>query len=995
MKIFFRNQSKHLLKTAGLNLMVFALYYVTASLGLVLATLNRQASIIWPASGLALGLVYVLGFEVGFGILLAATLANLQTGLQLIPSLMLGISNVSEAVVGVLIFNYLIYYKNVYGVHSKVIFAIFSLITSAALSAALGTICLYHFGVLPELLILKNWSTWWTGDMVGTLFIAPFFYKISVGLFQPIKSIEKKYFQFLSLILISVLCNYFVFLNSFGNSFLFLVFVPLLISILWFDSLWIYIVSLATCICAIAATVHGLGPFALYVYDNNYIHLQLFLLALGITAVGLGSLRQEGMHRKAMVALLFGWLMSGLAFYSVFDSNKNTDQSKFVLQSQQAQEAVQSKLNDYIALLDSGVGFFNGSNDVTQKEWHAFTAKIIRNEKFSSVEGLGVILAESEKMTKINSKIVHAVPFAEAANKVIDPENHFIVSYIEPIANKKGLIGLDMATERNRRDAAVRARDTGKPALTYTIHLTLGNGETNALILFNPFYYQGRPLDTVEQRRAAFRGFVYSAIVVNKFFLAALQRSASDIHLTFQFDLDLRSAPASFTSATTAVESKNKIVSKANLAGQPVTFTWRKTKTFEFSSDFVFSMVSFFGAMVTLLLAMMLSTLQSITLTAQTIANYRTKEIIERNLVWKSLTENSPHGIFLANRLGQLTYINPAFSQMTEMNLDEARLLGWTHFIHPDDLESALQLWKDLLSGKNKFEYEFRYILKNNEITYNSVRAMPLVDEKNEITGFLGITQDISDLVKKTNALIASSRLSSLGEMAGGIAHEINNPLSIIMGKATLISQLTDQPHEDPVKVKKFISQINETCQRIAKIIRGLRSFARDTSSEPFQKCRVDEVIQDTLELCHERFTNNGVLLKLPQTIDKSLFFWGRSEQIAQVLLNLLNNAFDAARDSVDKWVEVKIKEDSKKILVMVIDSGSGVKPELRRKIFEPFFTSKVIGQGTGLGLSISRGIMQSHHGNLYLDQEQKNTMFVIEINRFINDAATESEHVG
>ena len=84
-----------------------------------------------------------------------------------------------------------------------------------------------------------------------------------------------------------------------------------------------------------------------------------------------------------------------------------------------------------------------------------------------------------------------------------------------------------------------------------------------------------------------------------------------------------------------------------------------------------------------------------------------------------------------------------------------------------------------------------------------------------------------------------------------------------------------------------------------------------------------------------------------------------------------------------------------KKIAVMVLDSGSGVKSELRQKIFEPFYTSKVIGQGTGLGLSISRGIMQSHHGNLYLDSEENHTMFVIEMNRFLSDSATQIDFIG
>ncbi len=253
-------------------------------------------------------------------------------------------------------------------------------------------------------------------------------------------------------------------------------------------------------------------------------------------------------------------------------------------------------------------------------------------------------------------------------------------------------------------------------------------------------------------------------------------------------------------------------------------------------------------------------------------------------------------------------------------------------------------------------------------------------------SGYLLVFEDITlkkerelKIYEQEAKILASSRMASLGEMAAGIAHEINNPLAIINGHAGMIRKIVDQghgPHDD--ELKKKVTSIENTVQRIAKIIRGMRSYARDSHAGDFEEFTVDSLIDDTMTFCQEKFALQGI--SLTTKIDKNLVVSGNATQLSQVLLNLLNNAFDAVADSSHKEVLIESRKNESSIEISVTDSGSGVPVQLRNKVMEPFFTTKEVGQGIGLGLSISAGILQSHGGRLYLDERSLKTRFVISL---------------
>lgn len=262
-------------------------------------------------------------------------------------------------------------------------------------------------------------------------------------------------------------------------------------------------------------------------------------------------------------------------------------------------------------------------------------------------------------------------------------------------------------------------------------------------------------------------------------------------------------------------------------------------------------------------------------------------------------------------------------------------------------------------------------------------RAIPVLRSDGAVSMVISLFRDITEQKKIEEMLEeqqarahASSKLSALGEMAGGIAHEINNPLAIIQGQATQLKEMVESHKWEREWMEEAAASIEKTSRRIAKIVKGLRAFARDGSADPFQPTPVKALVEETLDFCRERFKHHAVAL-LVDPIDPDLTMECRSVQISQVLLNLLNNAYDAVENRPERWIRIQVRDAGSFVEIAVVDSGPGIPLSLQEKLMRPFFTTKEIGKGTGVGLSISRGIVESHGGTLQYDAGPPNTRFV------------------
>lgn len=239
--------------------------------------------------------------------------------------------------------------------------------------------------------------------------------------------------------------------------------------------------------------------------------------------------------------------------------------------------------------------------------------------------------------------------------------------------------------------------------------------------------------------------------------------------------------------------------------------------------------------------------------------------------------------------------------------------------------------------------------------------------------------QDLSDKVKEQSGqVVQSAKMAALGEMAGGIAHEINNPMHIIHGRAELLQEMIADPAPvDKEKAKAALDRISTMVFRVSKIIKVMRQISRKSDAEPMAKTSLKSVVDDAMDLLLERLKIAGVGFK--NEITEDIQVNGIPSALSQVVLNLVGNSKDAVSGKDDAWVKIDLKRVDGKVRLTVIDSGKALDPELAKKIMQPFFTTKEVGKGTGLGLSISKTIMQNHGGDLYFEDREGHTSFVME----------------
>jgi signal transduction histidine kinase len=391
------------------------------------------------------------------------------------------------------------------------------------------------------------------------------------------------------------------------------------------------------------------------------------------------------------------------------------------------------------------------------------------------------------------------------------------------------------------------------------------------------------------------------------------------------------------------------------------------------------------------------------------------RKILSETLVQDALTRmaqvmNATHsGILLEDEKRRVLHTNQEFRKIFGIPEEAAPHLVGT------DCEEGLHQFKALFANEEGFVKRVWDLLANGQKVSGDrlemkdgrtlVRDYIPINVSGRPAGILwnyhDITEDLAmeSQMKKTQLLLEEERLrslhaskmASLGEMAGGVAHEINTPLAVI---STLAGQLSELAQEElqsanpqPISnefILSHASTIEATSRRIGQIIRGMRTFARDGSQDPEVWIDLAEVLDDTLSLCQESLKAKKITLDIQ--LPAQVRVRGRPVELSQILLNLISNARDAIDPLNEKWIrirgeKVQTEADAQAFLLLhVQDSGQGIPPEVRNKLFQPFFTTKPVGKGTGLGLGISKKLAEAQGGSLELDSNSAHTDFVLKL---------------
>ncbi len=344
---------------------------------------------------------------------------------------------------------------------------------------------------------------------------------------------------------------------------------------------------------------------------------------------------------------------------------------------------------------------------------------------------------------------------------------------------------------------------------------------------------------------------------------------------------------------------------------------------------------------------------------------------------YRLITENVSDIIFSLDDEARIIFLNQRIESITGYNRDEFIGKKFLDLLTPESREKVNDTFQRIFSEnvQSSCHMEISLTSKDGDEINFEVMLVKFLDTSG-IVLYYGVGRDVTERRKLQEQLIQSEKLSSLGEIISGVAHELNNPLTGIMGLSELLLMEPDINSEAKQELQKILNE----ARRTGKIVKNLLTFARKYPPEKMP-CQINEIIENVLEI---RFYDILVShIEIVRNMDAELpTTMADPHQLRQVFLNIVNNASDAMQMTDKKRVlrvSTAVKED--KIEIAFEDNGPGIPQNALSKIFDPFFTTKEAGKGTGLGLSVSHGIITEHGGSISAQsKEGEGTRFVIEL---------------
>jgi two-component system, NtrC family, sensor kinase len=336
----------------------------------------------------------------------------------------------------------------------------------------------------------------------------------------------------------------------------------------------------------------------------------------------------------------------------------------------------------------------------------------------------------------------------------------------------------------------------------------------------------------------------------------------------------------------------------------------------------------------------------------------------------ESIIESISAGVVSVDFEGKIQSWNSALERLYSLPRSEA--VGRSlEEVFPPELLAELRANPD--SGEAHSLYKFRLATTDQRELVVNVSATPLVDLAGQAIGRLLIFNDLTERVSLEDQLVQAEKLSSIGLLAAGVAHEVNTPLAVIASQGQML--LRQMPPEEPQS--RTLEKIVKQAFRASEIVNSLLKFSRVSGAE-YAELDLNKVIQETLSLVEPMLKSAKVSLNLQLDGDLPAV-WGNAGKLQQVFMNLIVNA----RDAMPKGGELTLatERDDGQVRVEVCDTGVGIPPDHLTKIFDPFFTTKSKSRGTGLGLAVSYGIIREHAGKVEVESRQGHgTTFRLEL---------------
>lgn len=363
--------------------------------------------------------------------------------------------------------------------------------------------------------------------------------------------------------------------------------------------------------------------------------------------------------------------------------------------------------------------------------------------------------------------------------------------------------------------------------------------------------------------------------------------------------------------------------------------------------------------------------------TARDLSELRKVEAVarERQSLLKNIMESAREAIYALDRDGRYKWCNQALLEMTGYKLEEIIGHSYLERTHEDDRDMRREKFAGALRGE-ALSFESRYVAHDGSVKYALVNSAPIIVD-GQTTGVLGIAHDITEQKQERDRAARADKLRALGQLASGVAHDFNNSLAAILGRAQLILRRVQDE-----ELIRSLDIIVTAAEDAAATVRRIQTFARKSLGAEQELLELGSLLRDAIEITRTRWENEaragGLNIEVNLSAEEESFTLGNASELREVFVNLIVNAVDAMPQGGS--LNICCQRNGNRLRLRFADTGTGMKDDVREKIFEPFYTTKGV-HGTGLGLAVSYGIIERHDGMITVESELgKGTTFHIDL---------------
>lgn len=709
---------------------------------------------------------------------------------------------------------------------------------------------------------------------------------------------------------------------------------------------------------------------------------------------------------NACVLLLVGLSITGFLAYSFKSIEESNAKARFASACKQMQLNIEARLHAHEQVLKGGAALFDASESVSRRKWHDYTSRINWDNHLKGIQGFGfaVLIPPAQLSAHVAQIRREGLP---DYNVWPDGPRDIYTSiiYLEPFEGRNlRALGYDMWSEPVRRVAMEKARDENRATLTGKVTLVQEAEQAvqAGILMYVPVYRNGMPVDTVEQRRAALSGWVYSPFRMND-----LMQGINDIPNQDAIRMKIFDGPSAAPSALLYDSAEGSLsyfdilpsdtlIWYAHLGGREWTLQFTPTAKYLNIDYGKARLVAVCGSIISLLLFFLIRSYQHTRRDALAIAEKLTAELRQSEARYHILVEQSSDAVFLCDlETLALEEVNLHFCQMLGYTYQQSRQLLLTDIVSTPKPEIYFNFQRLVDGGYSGLkEQVFRTIdgsLLDVEVSQSAVQVGP---KKKIITTVRDISprkRAEAERAQMERQLRQSQKMEALGQLTGGIAHDFNNILAAMLGYSNLAQ--TRYATDKDSKLAHYLEEITKAGERARDLVTCMLTYSRSQTNEVAAALDPVPLVKEVIKMLSTTIPSG---IKLQAQIDDDIPAISMNPtELHQIVMNLVINARDAMVEHgcldlrLSGLVEAaelcvfckRVKNNAlcqgdisgEYVSLSVTDTGCGISQENIKSIFDPFFTTKGVGKGSGLGLSVIYGIVRRSDGCIVVDSHPGN----------------------